>query len=1509
MPEIYPLPAGYEVNRATDSQVTGGCFSLWQIFPGLHVPTQRKVSIFFFEKQTSASRDSHIINTLRKECQALTQIRHPYFLKVVEPLQETSTQMAFITEETEGSLCSFFSGQVTSSAFCFTELELRIGTYNILKALEFLHQRKQVVHRRVNMEAVYITEDGWKLAALGFVQPLGSKSEKTTISPLLAIRAPPEVISHEEKCTEATDVFCLAALLAEIYVGKQWPPNLDDQPEGVRETIERNLQPDPSKRMKLDQLSLSNFFNEEPFLTYKALEKAAENLEDQRLKRLRGGSVEEKSMRWKSKNPGVSVEDEIVVMPLETPFYTIIGLDYEPQVSMSLHTRFLPLLLKIWRNTTYVSPERTCANDVCLCLLLAAFKSNEAADEVLDAFKEVDIASEPYRAEAILSCFPEVMMLASHAKWRTFIFEFAHAALQVERSSLCQATCLVGICRAIAKGDSSKGWPSALVHEKILTPTAALLRNRQAGEQVHVFALLIIQHIYTALDKQLFVTEFLPALLQFCSDLAKTKHPAVRLMTLFQLAEHLCGWVGANVCGSTLLPAMLPLLVGPTAAHLDPAEFQHCCDICSKMVSSIKVNHCMDQPSPSSASSVKKFHMYLQYVSIVIPGPRTYVSDPSPKVLNYVEAPKPVLPQDEIAVEITGEEPVLSYVEGPKALIPECDGELDAEIDGLVHVKTRGGVILQTESPAHSESVTHASSRKSKRTRNTIDTLTLAPEEERDKPLDEFKEQKAEAVRATNTEAAPEITDETMGGDAAADSGAECSPRATDVVDAECQLAEATTLVDEAEVAATRVGIDAVPADSFEAVDAFKERQQKLSALMFKNDIWKPAMQNQINACIRIQCVHRGNKGRNRASRRHKALLTLQRRVQPWAKDRLWQREVQRRIDQIKKVACAAPMLESAPVCIFNGDFCSFDDFPSNPVTSDENIIKNSSSNKADGNVFANLDRAEQKAKAREVVGECVRKVFIRMYDWTSDDFELFTTQTQSQISETSILAATIPPEAADQETSPDVAVPNTLNVNGSPAAADVVLPDNGPLLPPQETDVQWETPDDEAPLAPRISIVPQPSTSIPCLPPPPPPPVKIDVSEVEVVFQEISFRPPWPSITFPIVHDELSASPRAVLKEYTENPKAEHGAHGSGVSPEDVDDDDEREVLLGNGNSKGTGEKTFYAGDSSPSSFATDLKRASTVVPEADSVDKTASAPALQGGVTETNALASSTVAQESIDCEPQRANSPRSPSSSLSDDMLDVPEEGSILQPPGSNEGLGINRRSFHSASTATPGGLLNRGMAIPRHTIGGGMLQRSATSDDGAPTHNLSPFAYPAPRMHSAPPNTTKPERHTVSGALSSHPDASNAYSSSSPINLTPPLSASPTSSEPKRDIHEEAVRDLLKTKVDPFSDEYNDVYPSEMQRRASSSIFRTSLSHTEQMDHILSKTQQWNQKNVSFDEENLESAMRQARITSFDFSATADKVEGFLGLETSIDASCTAKSSEREEKRTRDEKCTS
>jgi SCY1-like protein 2 len=95
---------------------SGGPGFLWKIFNGVHKNTREDVSIFIcnikdIEQRFGAKNVENVIARFRHESAILSKLRHPLILHPVQPLLETKTEIAMVTEPVLGSVSNILLKQ------------------------------------------------------------------------------------------------------------------------------------------------------------------------------------------------------------------------------------------------------------------------------------------------------------------------------------------------------------------------------------------------------------------------------------------------------------------------------------------------------------------------------------------------------------------------------------------------------------------------------------------------------------------------------------------------------------------------------------------------------------------------------------------------------------------------------------------------------------------------------------------------------------------------------------------------------------------------------------------------------------------------------------------------------------------------------------------------------------------------------------------------------------------------------------------------------------------------------------------------------------------------------------------------------------------------------------------------------------------------------------------------------------------------------------------------------
>ncbi|WWD18087.1 hypothetical protein CI109_102535 [Kwoniella shandongensis] len=280
------LPNSNGASSSSSSTGVGGNtkpfnVGLWRVLPGTHKTTNKEVSIWIFEKKVlegvkngvlmeGIGGKEWVMEQLKKEASSLSRLRHPDILHMVEPLEESRSELTFVTERITSSLSTLFSaaagpsssirrgGRPPSGAAAsevdLDETEIQKGTLQVAKGLSFLHNQAKLVHLNLGPEAVVINSKGdWKLTGLSHTTPLVQPDGTPTkyIFPEIEQRLPPQVqwkldylapeYALDSTLTPASDLYSLGCLLYAVHMGGKPPFQNRGSMQGLRDNAEGSL--------------------------------------------------------------------------------------------------------------------------------------------------------------------------------------------------------------------------------------------------------------------------------------------------------------------------------------------------------------------------------------------------------------------------------------------------------------------------------------------------------------------------------------------------------------------------------------------------------------------------------------------------------------------------------------------------------------------------------------------------------------------------------------------------------------------------------------------------------------------------------------------------------------------------------------------------------------------------------------------------------------------------------------------------------------------------------------------------------------------------------------------------------------------------------------------------------------------------------------------------------------------------------------------------------------------
>ncbi|KAJ4488353.1 other/SCY1 protein kinase [Lentinula aciculospora] len=251
---------------------------LWKVQGATHKVTNKKVSVWSFDKRGSEierlrplARD-RTLEVLKAEASALSRFRHPSILglptsstiyvdvfslkscaEMVEPLEETRTELIFATEPVISSLELAIPGSGKLASLVELD-EVEKGVLQICKGLSFLHSSAQLIHSHLCPESIIINRAGdWKISGLGLTIPLLQPDGSATRweYPVFDGRIPSHIqrsfdyaapeYALDEMLVTASDMYSLGCVIYAVHCKGNTPYKTHGSLSAVRENAGRPI--------------------------------------------------------------------------------------------------------------------------------------------------------------------------------------------------------------------------------------------------------------------------------------------------------------------------------------------------------------------------------------------------------------------------------------------------------------------------------------------------------------------------------------------------------------------------------------------------------------------------------------------------------------------------------------------------------------------------------------------------------------------------------------------------------------------------------------------------------------------------------------------------------------------------------------------------------------------------------------------------------------------------------------------------------------------------------------------------------------------------------------------------------------------------------------------------------------------------------------------------------------------------------------------------------------------
>ncbi|KAI0747966.1 other/SCY1 protein kinase [Daedaleopsis nitida] len=547
----------------------------WRVQSATHKVTNKRVSVWSADKRSPeiermgpAAKD-RTLEVLKGEASALSRLRHPSVLEMVEPLEETRNELIFATEPLLSSLHLSIPGSFQYTPLVeLDEVEIQKGILQICKSLSFLHTSARLIHSNINPESIVINGSGdWKLSGLGLTIPLSKADGGPTRweFPTFDGRASSytqrsfDYIAPEYALDEildpASDMYSLGCLIYAVHC-KGNPPfknhgsltSVRDnagKPLAGMERLEQDLRAllsalitrQPHSRPSPSDLPLHAFFSSLPVSTLNFLDRSnfAAKTREEKISFMKGLT---------------SVLDRF---------------------TEGLRARkILPSLLEEMKDThllPYILPNIFAISQI--------LSSTQFAALVLPSLKPLFAIKEP--PQNMLTLLDNLQMLqdkTEKAVFREHVLPLVYNALESEHAIVQERAlkAVPALCETIDYAEV----------QGVLFPRVALVFTKTRILSVKVATLETFLSMVKTLDQSSLTQKLVPLLSKI-----RTKEPAVTMATL-AVQEAMGMKVDREAVATLVLPQLWAMSMGPL---LTVSQFQRFMDVIKKLGDRVQREH------------------------------------------------------------------------------------------------------------------------------------------------------------------------------------------------------------------------------------------------------------------------------------------------------------------------------------------------------------------------------------------------------------------------------------------------------------------------------------------------------------------------------------------------------------------------------------------------------------------------------------------------------------------------------------------------------------------------------------------------------------------------------------------------------------------------------------------------------------------------------------------------------------------------------------------------------
>ncbi|GBE82382.1 other/SCY1 protein kinase [Sparassis latifolia] len=547
----------------------------WRVQSATHKVTHKRVSVWSADKRSQemekmgAVSKERTLEVLKSEASALSRLRHPSILEMVEPLEETRNELIFATEPVLSSLRLSIPGSSHYSPLVeLDEVEIQKGILQICKGLAFLHTSARLIHSNLTPESIIINSSGdWKISGLGLTIPLTTSGGGPTRweFPTFDGRSPPytqrsfDYIAPEYALDEvldtASDMYSIGCIMYAVHSKGNPPFKNHGSLGGLRENAGKPLAGmdrwDSDLRVVLNSLITRHAHNRPTPMTlpshlfFSSLPISTLNFLD------------------RSNFAAKSLEEKISFMKGLTG---VLG-----KFSEALRTRkILPSLLEEMKDThllPYILPNIFAISQI--------LTSSQFATLVLPNLKPLFTIKEP--PQNMLTLLDNLEILQNKTEkpvFREHVLPLVYNALESEHAVVQERALKVvpDLCESIDYAEV----------QGVLFPRVALVFTKTRILTVKVATLVTFLAMVKTLDQTSLTQKLVPLLSKI-----RTKEPAVTMATL-AVQEAMGLKVDREAVATLVLPQLWAMSMGPL---LTISQFKRFMEVIRKLGDRVEKEH------------------------------------------------------------------------------------------------------------------------------------------------------------------------------------------------------------------------------------------------------------------------------------------------------------------------------------------------------------------------------------------------------------------------------------------------------------------------------------------------------------------------------------------------------------------------------------------------------------------------------------------------------------------------------------------------------------------------------------------------------------------------------------------------------------------------------------------------------------------------------------------------------------------------------------------------------